>query len=352
MSDAVSWYKSQTGISKLTDFDKDNDGYLDGVMLIYAAPDSRAYDLDDANENMWAYCFWTQVGASKTNPTPNAFFWASYDFMYSSGLKAQNRTGKSSYGSGDTSHCTIDAHTFIHEMGHIFGLVDYYDYSKAATPAGCFSMQDYNIGAHDPFSRFALGWVKPYIPSETCTFQIRNIESSGELVLLHPNPNSYNGTPFDEYILLELFTPTDLNAFDCTYDYGGYEKGPQVYGVRVWHVDARLFSYTLSRLTTNPRDGEVYHATSNTATGDHSTNLSGNSNNRMLHLIRNNTNTTYFADDIVSVATLFRSGSSFSFSKFSSQFLKSTLNNGSTLGWEVSFTQVANNGMQITCTRI
>ena len=142
----TNWYFNNNPTEKRTDYDCDKDGYLDGVMLIYAYPDHQALN-NYSYSNLWAYCYWVTSGApSVAKPGPNQFFWASYDFMFSS-ADAPEHTGISSYskrkGSGDTTYCKIDAHTYVHEMGHMFGLKDYYDYSSYRyTPAGGFSMQE------------------------------------------------------------------------------------------------------------------------------------------------------------------------------------------------------------------
>ena len=241
---AVNWYFSNNPEEDKKSYDCDGDGYLDGIMLIYAAADYQVTNTP-SNNNLWAYCFCIQNRDVKNinNPGANAFFWASYDFMYSKS-RALNRAG-SNYGNGDTSYANIDAHTYIHEMGHMFGLVDYYDYTKQFDPAGGFSMQDQNIGGHDPFSSFALGWGKAYVPVDSTTINLKPFSTSGEMIILKANPNSYNFSPFDEYIVVEYFTPTGLNEFDCSHKYmasanKNYSMGSTTPGIRVWHVDARL----------------------------------------------------------------------------------------------------------------
>ena len=127
---AVDWYFTNNPSDSRTNYDSDNNGYIDAVMLIYGAPDYDALG-DDSLDNLWAYCYWLQEENENSYPIANAYFWASYDFMYSSGSFLFSTPAGSKYGSGDTTHCNIDAHTYIHEMGHVFGLEDYYDYSKA-----------------------------------------------------------------------------------------------------------------------------------------------------------------------------------------------------------------------------
>ncbi len=367
VNSAVSWYKTTYSVTNMKDFDKDGDGWVDGVMLIYASPDYRTLNKKDTEAgNMWAYCFWTSDGTvspSTSNPVANVFFWASYDFMYSP-EKALIQTGKSNYGGGDTLHCRLDSHTFIHEMGHVFGLEDYYTYGDdKSCPAGAFSMQDYNIGAHDPYSRIALGWSNPYVPTTTCTFTVGNAESGGDVVVLSPN---YTGSPFDEYIILELYTPTGLNKFDSTYSYAQkYPTGANRAGVRIWHVDARLAllnyssrtGWTFSSLTTNPTTSSytqvVTHATSNTnGDSERVKTYAGNGNYNLLELIRNDTTMSYNSETMLSNSDLFYQGDTFSMSKYSRQFVNNgKLNSKKSLGWEVKFDSVSSSGMTITCTK-
>ena len=270
VKESVNWYFNNHSTESRQDYDSDGDGYLDGVMLIYAAPDYSMLGLSDDNSNLWAYCFWVQDTSLKntTNPGVNAFFWASYDFMYSVS-KARERTGDthSRYGNGDTSFCNIDSHTYIHEMGHMFGLEDYYDYSRYKyTPAAGFSMQDMNVGHHDPFSSFSLGWGKAYVPIETTVINLQPFTKTGEMIILSPSWNSYNSA-FDEYLILEYYTADGLNEFDTHHQYQAsigkkYPTGSLLPGIRLWHVDARLVyqqagSYEFTTLPDLTRNG--YH---------------------------------------------------------------------------------------------
>ena len=360
---AVEWYKKEYQVSNMQDFDKNKDGYLDGVMLIYAAPDyqsARARYND--RYNMWAYTSWTGDYPSHSNPTTNAFFWASYDFMYSA-EKSLERSGLTEYSRGDTRFCNVDAHTFIHEMGHVFGLSDYYDYGRVSSPSAGFSMQDYTVGAHDPYSRLSLGWGTAIVPNRTVTLTVKPVEENGEMVILSPN---YTGSPFDEYIILELYTPTGLNKFDVEHNYSGYyPTGSSSAGVRVWHVDGRL-----AKIDYNPRTGQWYigsitseptssgssfimHATSNTIAGDRAINYAGSYDYNELELIRNDTSYSYNSYDSLTNDSLFYTGDEFSMELFHNQFVNgSLLNNGKNLGWEVTFDSVSEEGMTITCKKI
>ena len=363
VEEATEWYFTNHTSEKRSDYDCDNDGYLDGVMVIYAAPDYAT--LNNQNyDNLWAFCYWVQDYSAQnvSNPGVNAFFWASYDFMYGREV-VSSRTGNNKYYAGDTSHVSLDTHTFIHEMGHMLGLEDYYDYSNYSySPAGGFSMQDYNVGGHDPFSSFALGWGKAYIPTGSVNIDLKPFATSGEMILLSPNWNSY-GSPFDEYILLEYYTDQGLNELDSTYGYmsqygKSYPIGTKEYGIRVWHVDARLLytstgAFSANKMTTNPSitSGRVVLATSNTYDdGSEMTSYylsplaqdptDPNYNKKfaeynLLQLIRNKTSVTTKSKELFGSSALFKKGDTFSMSKYSKQFVNAgKLDSNTDLGFE------------------
>lgn len=360
---ATTWYFNNHTTDKRKNYDKDGDGYIDSVMLIYAAPDHSAAGTD--NDNLWAYCYWVGDTSAKNarNPGANVFFWASYDFMYSKS-KAQERTGKTNYGGGDTSHCIIDAHTYIHEMGHVFGLEDYYDYSGQYNPAAGFSMQDNNVGGHDPFSSYALGWGKAYIPTETTTIDLKPFSETGEMILLDPTPNTKN-SPFDEYLLLEYYTPTGLNKFDCDYKYGGaYPQGPKDSGIRLWHVDARLAQYDyygsidFTDLPPSSTNDMVTMAMSNTyyksgvSAGYLSPLGSEYYNCNILQLIRNDRYTTYKPTTDFTSSNLYKSGATFNVDRVKGQFVKSgKFNDNTDFGFTFKINALDENRASITVTK-
>ena len=359
VKDAVNWYQASTGKSSLTEFDADKNGYIDGVMLIYASPNYGTLNNENAS-NMWAYCYWLQEeNANKNNPTPNAFFWASYDFLYGRSNTVSN------YYSGDTSHCLLDTHTYIHEMGHILGLTDYYDYSNKYCPAGGYSMQDYNVGGHDPYSVMALGWAEPFIPTSTCQLELKPFQESKELILL-PATNGSRSV-FDEYLLLEYYTNTGLNEFDHKYQYmNKYPQGPSRSGIRLWHVDARLISLypndtetgTVTIGVNKIENGRgVYHLMSNTYYDEKTAgyiSIMGKDyeDYNLLQLIRNSKKETHHNEYVIGDTDLFGQRSSFSPSDMSKQFQKSgRFNNGSSINWSFTVDKLESGRAVITLTK-
>ena len=258
----------------------------------------------------------------------------------------------------DTSHCTIDAHTYIHEMGHVLGLDDYYDYSYYGNqPAGGFSMQDYNVGGHDPFSKMALGWVEPYAPTSNSIITINRFQETGDLIVLSPD---FIGSPFDEYLILELYSPTGLNEFDSLYKYqNAYPQGPTDVGIRLWHVDARMRG-TYVNDNQLYFDGSKYYnefdlnsspygfalSMSNTTYGSsadegYAAIFTSDYNYDLLALIRNNKANDIKMEKILSNDCLFKQGDTFSMSEYSSSFPNiGKLNSGLDLGFSFEITSL------------
>ena len=347
VTEATNWYFTNNPTESRQDYDLDGNGGIDAVCLIYGAPDYSAENRYDKS-NFWAYCYWTGANPNCDAPTANTFYWASYDFMYSYGPDAKSRTGKASYGSGDTGYCVLDAHSFIHEFGHVLGLEDYYDYSGSSCPGAGFSMQDMNIGGHDPFSTMLFGWAEPYVPAASCEITIGAFQSTHDLIVLSQSWNDLD-SPFDEYLLLELYTPTGLNAFDNAHSYGGYPTGASETGIRLWHVDGRLTTVsprsgrgsakTGTDATTNNIDFAMSNSYYSTDAEPYCSRVSSFRDYNLLQLIRNRTSSGHkaSANDYLRNADLFRSGESFDMDTYGSQFVNAgKLNSNTELGWSFS----------------
>lgn len=207
-------------------FDADKDGFIDLMWVVYAYP----YTSNDTSF-WWAYVTYTSSLANPSTPNVKTLGWASTQFM-------------------TESFSGYDSHTFIHETGHTFGLDDYYDYNGTWKPVASVDYMDQNLGDHNAFSKFSLGWAQPWVLKEedlegdkTAVITLRAFTNSGDcLVLASPN---YNNTAFDEYFILELVGPTGLAERDYL---NGYQNttGFTEPGIRVFHVDARAFGGTVT----------------------------------------------------------------------------------------------------------
>lgn len=217
------WEKE--GILDTKDFDGDGDGYIDAIWAVYSGPN---YTNDPwVTSNNWAFTYWAYENepGNPSDPLPYAYSWASYDFMYE--------------GYGENA---VDGHTFIHETGHLLGLPDYYDYNSRFTvsPVGGVDMMDNNVIDHNSWSKFALGWTEPYVyEGGEHTLTLRPFSSSGDALIL-PTGDGWNGSAFDEFLMLEYYAPEGLNEKDALDGSASYVPAMQGSGIRVWHVDARL----------------------------------------------------------------------------------------------------------------
>ena len=213
----------------LNKYDNDKDGQIDAVWTIYSAPNMvNEPMLTNELQTFWAYCYFANNESFGNNlPTLNQYAWASYDFIYEGLSNSQEG---------------IDAHTFIHETGHLFGLDDYYDYSGNTAPIGCLDMQDANVGDHNSWTKASLGWVDPYIYDTEVNQSETVIISKNQPLFIS---NNYRGTAFDEYIIFEYYSNSQLSYLDSTHDYNGYGRLPSTNGVKVYHSDARLVEVNL-----------------------------------------------------------------------------------------------------------
>lgn len=219
---ALDNYKKNHGGEALKKYDNDEDGLIDGLWFVYSAPDYASYNYNHNNAGLfWAFC--TDSIRSTPNlhsPDLHSYSWASLSFIIN-----------------EPNDPSVDGHTYIHETGHLLGLPDYYSYDRSYGSQGGLAMMDLNIGDQDAFSKIALGWSNPYVVTEDCRVTIKPNVINGDSILI---ADQWNGTAFDEYILIDLQVPVGLNVLDAStsYDYRPlYYSEP---GIRMLHVDARI----------------------------------------------------------------------------------------------------------------
>ena len=196
-----------------SEYDYNQDGYIDGIYIIYTHPVSYY----SGSDLWWAYQdIYIYEGDVFDGVEPCYFAWIGDDFL------TDNFYG-------------LDARTVIHETGHMMGLDDYYDYYDGdpynnTGGLGGVDMMDSAYGDHNPFSKILLGWITPIVVEESMTLDISPYELNGDVILLI---DEWNGTIFDEYILISFYTPTGLNEEDKNYLYSSS-------GIIIYHVSAQI----------------------------------------------------------------------------------------------------------------
>lgn len=203
-------------------YDTNGDGYIDAVALIYNAE-------INVKNGFWAWTSWYSKSKQNIyNPVIRGHMWAGYDFINGE----YSNFGKSG----------LDSHTFIHETGHLLGLYDYYPDSNIVDASGRLDMHSESIGDENVYTKFSLGWTNPYYvkTEKSVTLNIRTSSKYSDAILIN---DSWNNTPFDEYILIEYYSPTINNENDSkNQTYKGYQMY-QNKGVRIYHIDSRLVQF-------------------------------------------------------------------------------------------------------------
>lgn len=213
--EALAYFDSQINYS---DYDYDKDGIIDSVWLIYNIDP----DYESSDSLWWAFTYWAYRETEFDGVMPSYYAFASTGFMHDK------------YPSYDNSNIKVDAHTYIHETGHLLGLDDYYDYDESVGADGGLygaDMMDYNIGDHGAISKLLLNWIDPIVVTSTKTITIESFTETGDVILVsYKKPDSI----YEEYFLIELYTGTGLNENDVPITpVGGLD-----YGIRVMHINA------------------------------------------------------------------------------------------------------------------
>ena len=290
------WYKENYGDTD--EFDSNSDGYIDCVWMVYDAPSKNEYGID------WAYTTWDYYkfeGPNVESPIPYAYAWASVDFLYTGKYVDEN------------NNPLMDTHTLIHETGHVLGLEDYYDYDRITGTAGGLDMMDNNVGDHTAYSKYSLGWIEPYVVYDNSEITIKPFESSGDAILIK---DDWNHSPFDEYLLIEFYTPTGLNEKDSLAKYAGvYPQMFQTNGIKIYHIDSRLgyyegptFKYYTNTIDDNKDGWETSTQLAHSNTGSESC----NKDNKLIRLLeRGGTNFLNSKSSFAKDSMLFKEGDIF-----------------------------------------
>ena len=319
-------------------YDVNKDGYIDSVVFVYS---------NDINSKAgyWAWVYWADYKASTTRPTVNSYLWMSYSFFTGSKYAG--------YESG------IDSHTATHEVGHLLGLDDYYQYDDddKFDPSGAIEMHSYNIGDENIYSKFALGWVNPYYvkTDSSVTLELRSSAFYGDAIILN---DSWNGNSMDEYIIIEYYTPQGMNEQDAKSAYKpNGDKANRMYtvnGFRIYHIDSRIVELEARGTMKGYVDslGKGYYAVgaSNSPSRSH---LSGKNaiDFKYVHLLESNGTNTFKNGGIATNDTLFKKGSSF---VATSEFFPngSKFNDGTEVGYRININNCENEFGSITISKI
>ena len=366
-ADVIGYLNTQTSID-LNQYDNDDDGYIDGIYLIYDHPSQvtkQETDLlfwqvtDKISKNATGYTH-NIGGQSVTYKNDHSPYMC--DFSWSSLDCAGNDT-------------ISDSNYYIHEVGHLFGLEDYYNTGSGFyQPTGFLDMMDYNLGDHTAFSKYLLNWTSPTVILDSCSLKLTPFQEKGEFFLIPANPKRFNKepdhpddpldpyyhkpNPYDEYLLLEFFAPKNLNdsGYFSSYRYTNKDGDtkifsyPDIYGLKIYHVDARLAYFSNARF--NEKVGFIYEdftpAQLETCKyvnyAYHNETSKYNENVPVLyHLLERSGDNTFINNNSGSNKTFFQPGDHFG----SSVFKDFKFHDGSELGFTFKYSKFSTSGITI-----
>ncbi len=342
--DALNWAKEKQHIN-LDDYDSDNDGFVDGVWLIY---------MEDPNSPFTGNvsAFWPFTTASitsagtKENPSLNTFAWAGTAHLWGNRAIPEYVEKEG-----------VDPHVLLHETGHMLGLNDYYSYQSASanelaySPLGKQDMMDQNFGDHNPYSKMLLGWIKPYLVLGDSEIEIPSSQIENSVFFLPYDEKTYQKddlgrviiNPFDEYLLLDYYTYENLYQDNFT-QYQYHFQYPTEAGGRLYHIDARALEYYGNYFVLPKDPDEVltssnmfYRCITNSQAGTRA-----ESNYKVndikdyfdeVRLIAKN-NVKIDGNNIPNGDTFFKVGDTFKLTDYASQFYEGRLDNQKTFSTE------------------
>lgn len=182
------------------------------VMAIYFVNNKNMTDVE--KELFWSY---TINFTTDNDYVYDNYLWASYYDLF------------------DVEKYVLDTHTYIHEVAHLLGIDDYYNYdNNQYNPTSVLETMVANVGDHNAYTKLQLGWINPITPESNGYINLNPFEDSGDALIIG---NNWNGSTYDEYIVLTYYTPTGLNKRDVNYPtFSMYSKA----GIMAYHVDSRI----------------------------------------------------------------------------------------------------------------
>jgi M6 family metalloprotease-like protein len=239
--DVLGWYQAPYARATVAETDAGRQNLIKEALSYYDAQghDFSQYDNDGDGTIDYLCVFWTGPHGEWAS-----FWWGYYTWFSDSTYRLDGKrlTNYSwqwelyGYPSGSFNPSTI-----IHETGHALGVPDYYDYDDAIGPRGGVGGLDIMDGSgdHNSFSKFMLDWIVPTVVADGS--QTVSLRASGlypDAVLFFPGASA---GIFDEYFMVQ----NRYRAGNDTYLFTGSD------GLVVWHIDARLDSWSYDYLYDN-----------------------------------------------------------------------------------------------------
>lgn len=221
MAEVINYYIDQ-GID-LAEYDGDGDGEIDSLYILWAGTLSSEGGI------------WNAAYRSTWGQSPEEWERSVTGYIFVPGTTVWS----------SVPPLVCNTNSLIHETGHLLGLNDYYSYDTSERDGytggalegglGGMDMMDANIGDHNIFSKWLLGWAEPTVISyedikalDGQTYELRpsSLAGDGIFVKLKSSDDLYT-----ELLVIEVVAPVG-NASEYT------RLTKPV--VRIMHVDASV----------------------------------------------------------------------------------------------------------------
>ena len=314
VSEVEEWLYTTYPDTDWSQFDNNGDGNFDVVILLNAGRDyDDDYFMAATYEGgvYWSGTADAESAGTPEKPTINGYTSVNIGLMEDSG------------------------NVLVHEVGHNFGLIDYYDVTYAGINViGTYDMQSDNAGDWNAFSKYCVGWLEPTVvedleSGEYVDITIGSMTTTGDAIVIPAAGTEHNG-PFNEYMLVDLFTDDGLYESSAG-DYGLSDTA----GVRIYHIDARMTDISKMRNTMKMSDesfiSQVY------------TNAYNTSGLYQLELLQNggkNTFTSKNGRTTVSAEDLFYAGDVFDAADYDEFLIDGLMDNSMEFGYIIEVVSI------------
>lgn len=320
----LQWIKERYPNLDLRQFDGDSDGILDEIIFINSG-DMEGYSGYTRFGFSGSYRMVLSYGDRETAGTGTPEEPGIYHYV---NIPMGDLFDDKTIGTAENLTTSI----LNHEFGHSLGLQDYYDQGdKGLGFLGGYDMQDSNAGDWNVYSKFAAGWLAPTVvekedfgTKESLSFTLRSSALSADALVIPACGYDYNGTPFDEYLMIDLFTPEGLHERDCAW-YGLQDS----VGVRIYHV-SDLMERTENKNVNPPQTFGMWHYQNNSSSV-----WSEKFGMHKLEIL-SATGKNQFSVRDYSAQDLFAAGSSFRAEDFTEFFYKGKMDNGMAFGYTIT----------------
>jgi M6 family metalloprotease-like protein len=217
---------------RVDEFDTDNDGMIDGVIVIFPGAGANVGDKNGMHPACWTSAYTTTKCA----------------VTYATSLIAPEMLGLDYTSQGGPNNAKLNAiGIFVHEMSHMLGLPDFYDLNYSAPGMDYWSLMDYGEywqngyypTPYTAYERHFMGWLSLVELSEpTYVTSMKAIADGGSAYVI------YNDGNRDEYYILENRTTADPYSYNLCNTLGS--------GLMIYHVDYNSILWKNNRINTDP----------------------------------------------------------------------------------------------------